>query len=86
MVDDGTGADAAAGDGIYTATISTAGMTAGQMLRWRVTALDTMGDSSKLPLFPDPLDSPEYFGTIAEDPSVDSSNLPIFHWFTSSPS
>jgi hypothetical protein len=45
-----------------------------------------MGDSSRLPLFPDPLDSPEYFGTIAEDPSVDSSNLPIFHWFTSSPS
>lgn len=86
MVDDGTGSDATAGDGIYTATISTAGMTAGQMLRWRVTAVDTMGDSSRLPLFPDPLDSPEYFGTIAEDPSVDSSNLPIFHWFTSSPS
>jgi hypothetical protein len=43
MVDDGTGADAAAGDEIYTATISTAGMTAGQMLRWRVTALDTDG-------------------------------------------
>jgi len=86
MLDNGVGADTTAGDGIYSASISTAGLTAGQMLRWRVTALDNMGDSSRLPLFPDPLDSPEYFGTIAEDPSVASSNLPIFHWFTSSPS
>ena len=85
MVDDGTGGDPTAGDGIYTATISTNTLSEGEMIRWKVNATDTGGGSSKQPQFPDALDSPEYFGTIAEDPSVASSNLPIFHWFTSNP-
>jgi len=85
MVDDGSGNDAVPGDGIYTATISTSTLSNGEMIRWKVTATDTAGGSSRQPQFPDPFDSPEYFGTIAEDPSVASSNLPVFHWFTSSP-
>ncbi|MDB4319046.1 lamin tail domain-containing protein [bacterium] len=82
MNDSGTGADLTAGDGIYTATMSTTGMTAGQMIRWRVTARDGSNNSTKAPPFNDPLDSPQYFGTIAEDPSITSSNLPVIHWFT----
>ena len=85
MVDDGSGNDSVPGDGIYTATISTSALSNGEMIRWKVTATDTAGGSSRQPQFPDQFDSPEYFGTIAEDPSLARSNLPIFHWFTSSP-
>ena len=85
MLDDGNGGDAFAGDGIYTATISTNDLNRGEMLRWKVLATDTDGVTAKQPQFPDPRDSPEYFGTIAADASVTNSNLPIFHWFTSNP-
>jgi hypothetical protein len=85
MVDDGSGDDATAGDGIYSATISTSTLSEGEMIRWKVTATDTGGGTSTQPQFPDPLDSPEYFGTITDDPSVASSSLTIFHWFTSNP-
>ncbi|MGJ8696903.1 MAG: lamin tail domain-containing protein [Verrucomicrobiaceae bacterium] len=85
MNDNGTGADLLAGDGIYTASMSTSGMTAGQMIRWRVNATDSSNNSTKSPPFNDPLDSPEYYGTIAEDPSIASSNLPVIHWFTADP-
>ncbi len=85
MQDNGTGSDLVAGDGIFTATIPISGIAQGQMLRWRVTATDSNSVVSRQPIFPDPVDSAEYFGTIAEDPSVSSSNLPIFHWFTSDP-
>ena len=85
MNDSGTGSDVTANDGIYTASIVTSGLSAGEMLRWRITASDTSANVTKAPPFPDPLDSPEYFGTIAEDLSVASSNLPVLHWFTSDP-
>ena len=85
MVDDGSGDDAVSGDGIYTGTIATNSLSAGQMLRWRIIATDTMGNQTKVPPFPDPLDSPEYCGTIALDPSVDTSLLPVLHWFTANP-
>ena len=85
MVDDGSGDDAVAGDGVYTATLSTSNLSRGEMIRWKVAATDTDGTSSRQPQFPDRFDSPEYFGTIAADSSAENSNLPIFHWFTSSP-
>ena len=85
MKDDGVSPDTLAGDGIFTASISTSGMTAGQMLRWKVTATDSSSNSSVSPPFPHPTDSPEYYGTIAEDPSIVSSNLPVLHWFTNDP-
>ena len=85
MVDDGSGDDQVAGDSIYTATISTSTLSEGEMIRWKVTATDTGGGSSRQPQFPSSSDSPQYFGTIAEDPSIASSKLPVFHWFTSNP-
>lgn len=85
MVDNGIGNDAVAGDDIYTATITTSALSAGEMLRWRIEADDTLANTSKAPAFPDPLDSPEYFGTIALDPSVNTSLLPVIHWFTDDP-
>ena len=85
MVDDGTGEDGVAGDGIHTASIATNSLSAGEMIRWKVRASDTNGVTSVQPRFPEPLDSPEYFGTIAEDPAVAGSKLPVFHWFTSNP-
>jgi hypothetical protein len=86
MLDDGQGADSVSGDGVFTAVIPTGGLEAGEMLRWKVTASDTTDADSQSPPFSDPLDSPQYYGTIAEDPSVDSSNLPVLHWFTANPS
>lgn len=85
MNDSGLGADTTAGDGIYSANISISSLDDGEMLRWRVTTTDSSNNPSKSPPFTDPLDSPEYFGTIADDPSVLSSNLPVIHWFTSDP-
>ncbi|MHC4501170.1 MAG: lamin tail domain-containing protein, partial [Planctomycetota bacterium] len=41
MVDDGTGADANSGDGIYTALIPNTTSAPGQMVRWYITAEDT---------------------------------------------
>lgn len=83
MNDNGVGADTTAGDGIYSANISISSLDDGEMLRWRVSTTDSSSNSSKSPPFSDPLDSPEYYGTIADDPSVLSSNLPVIHWFTS---
>jgi len=85
MVDDGSGADAIAGDSVYTAVIPTSDLAAGEMLRWRVSATDSERSSSVAPPYNDRLDSPQYFGTIAQDASVANSNLPVLHWFTSSP-
>lgn len=80
MNDAGTGADATAGDGVYSAAIPAAASGPGDMLRWKITATDTTSDSTTAPAFTDPLGSPEYFGTVISDPAT-SSALPILHWF-----
>jgi len=80
MVDDGTGSDLVAGDDIYTAVIPSSSYSAGQMVRWRVTADDTEGGNSRNPLFPDPNNSPEYFGTVVLDTSI-STELEQFEYF-----
>jgi len=80
MVDDGSGADATAGDGIYTASVPSATYNPGDMIRWKVTAYDTKGNVSRFPLYPYPNDSPEYFGTVVVDSSINSS-LPVIEWF-----
>lgn len=85
MNDSGFNSDAIAGDGIYTAEISISNLEPGEMLRWRVEARDNANNIVKSPAFFDPSDSPEYYGTIAETPSILSSNLPVLHWFTPSP-
>ena len=64
IFDNGFGADAVAGDGIYTGTISSGFYAAGDMVRWYITAEDTSGTVSRAPVF---LDSdgedqdPQYF-------------------------
>ena len=84
MVDDGTKGDAAAADGIYTGLVPAAQMVAGQMIRWRVTALDTAGYQTKMPPYRDPLDSPQYFGTVTTNSTI---TTPLFtvHRFIQSP-
>lgn len=79
--DAGTGADTTAGDGIHSAYLPTSGATPGQMFRWRFEARDSAGNLTKLPAFADPLDSPQYFGSVAADASEASSLLPVLHQF-----
>lgn len=84
MLDNGAGGDAVAGDGIYTAQIPDSAFTANQMVRWYVTAADTTGTLSRAPRFFEPVDSPQYFGTVIADPSI-TTDLPVFHWFVQDP-
>ena len=84
MLDDGRHGDGASEDGVYGATIPSGAARPGQMVRWCVTATDTVGRSSRWPLFPDPLRSPEYLGTVVRDPSL-GDNLPTFEWFAANP-
>ena len=73
------------GDGIYQATIPASASRAREMVRWRVTAQSQDGNSSKAPLFLDPLNSPEYHGTVIRDPRLRTS-LPVMERFIANPS
>lgn len=84
MLDDGIAPDEIAGDGIFSAHLPLGGLQAGEMVRWRVEASDSNNLVSKNPFFFDPLNSPEYFGTAALDPSIDS-DLPVLEWFIENP-
>lgn len=85
MRDDGIAPDDVSGDRLYTANLPLAGLQAGEMLRWRIEASDDNGLVSKDPVFFDPLNSPEYYGTAASDASLDS-DLPVLEWFIANPS
>lgn len=84
MLDDGVAPDEFAGDGVYSADLPLVGLQAGEMIRWRVESRDVSGLVSANPLFFDPLNSPEYFGTAAIDPALDS-DLPVLEWFLENP-
>jgi CotH kinase protein/Lamin Tail Domain len=84
MTDNGQGADAVAGDGIYSAVIPAAAASTGQMIRWFISSSDTQGHTTRLPAFEDPNNSPEYDGTIVD--VEQTNNLPILHWFSLNPS
>jgi hypothetical protein len=84
MVDDGTGADAKAGDGVYTAVIPARQYGPGDMVRWAVRAEDTQGRTARNPLFPYPDNSAQYYGTVVRDPGI-VSGLPVLFWFTADP-
>ncbi|UCD53562.1 MAG: lamin tail domain-containing protein [Phycisphaerales bacterium] len=85
MVDDGTAGDAMAGDGVYTAVVPGYVSEAGNMVRWRVDAVDTEGRMSRNPLFLRPDDSPEFYGTVVQDPAL-NTELPVLYWFSQEPS
>ena len=68
---------------VYTGTIPTSALKAGQMLRWRVLATDNTGTIGKAPEYSDPIDNEQYYGTVAVDSSIETS-LPILYWFTPS--
>ena len=84
MNDSGVAPDAVANDGTWSASISTLSVSSGQMLRWRFEAVDTAAVVTKLPSYADPLDSPQYFGTVALTPWANTSQLPIMDWFVQS--
>lgn len=80
MVDDGIGPDATAGDGVYTAVIPHTAFGPGQMVRWYVTAEDDKGVRTREPMFLSADNSPEYYGTVVSDTSV-QTNLQVFEYF-----
>ena len=83
MVDDGLHGDGAAGDGIFGATITNrqdGTYAAGQMLRWYVTASDSLSRTSRWPLFDNPVGSAQFLGTVVQ-PDYVTSPLPIFQFF-----
>lgn len=80
MHDDGRDGDVKAGDGIFTALIPGDLATPGQMLRYYVTAASQDGLLRREPMFVNPTGSPEYYGTMVDDPTLQSS-LPILHRF-----
>ena len=80
MVDDGSGHDAVAGDGIYSAVIPATASGPGEMIRWRVKTTDTAANSMRWPLFVHETDSEQYLGTMVTDPSI-QSQIPVLHWF-----
>lgn len=84
MRDDGLGGDQFAGDGVWSAVIPTGTAAPGEMLRWAVQAEDALGGENRLPGFPLPVDSPEYFGTIVQDPTI-QSGVDVYHWFLENP-
>lgn len=84
MLDDGAHGDGLADDGVFGATIRAGVASAGQMLRYRVTASDSLDNTSSWPPFADPLGTPEYLGTMV-DISITTS-LPVLHWFTANAS
>jgi hypothetical protein len=88
MFDDGLHGDGGAGDGIYGAVIPNRVGTnwtfwSGQMVRWYLTAKDSLSHTSRWPLFEAPTASAEYLGTVVQ-PDYVPSPLPVFHFFAPS--
>ena len=64
----------------WTGTIPGGVATAGQLLRYYVTAMDVSNNISRWPIFPSATESQQYFGTVVADPSV-QSQLPVAYLF-----
>ncbi|HEY7120045.1 MAG TPA: CotH kinase family protein, partial [Tepidisphaeraceae bacterium] len=81
MFDDGAHGDAAAGDGVYAASIPAGKAETGEMIRWYVTAADGGGGhTSRFPAFV-ATDAPQYLGTVIADPDAPRRSVPVFRWF-----
>ncbi|NTW36692.1 MAG: hypothetical protein HGB17_11285, partial [Syntrophobacteraceae bacterium] len=55
------------------------------MIRYSLVAVDTSGRQTRSPAFPDPIRSPQYHGTVVDDPVLTNSRLPVLHWFIQNP-
>ena len=84
LLDDGASGDGLSGDGIYGGRIPATTFSAGQMVRWYITATDTAGRESRFPSHLDLLNSPKYCGTVVEDPNL-TNPLGVLHWFIQNP-
>ena len=80
MIDDGTGPDLVANDGVYSAPLNGFGLAPGTLVRWYVTASDVSGIESRAPRFFDALNSAEYFGSVVVDATI-TTDLPVIQWF-----
>lgn len=65
---------------VWTASLPITNLGPGQMVRWRVEAVDAAGTTNREPLYLDPTNTPRYFGTVAADASF-ATALPVFHLF-----
>ncbi|MGJ8725705.1 MAG: lamin tail domain-containing protein [Roseibacillus sp.] len=81
LVDDGTGVDLVAADGIYSGALPTSQVSEGEMFRWRFEAVDGNAKTRTSPPYLDPLDADQYYGTVANDPEVALANLPVLQTF-----
>jgi hypothetical protein len=84
MFDDGAHGDGAAGDGIFGGVIPASASTSGQMVRWYLSSRDTLGRVSRWPAYSDPIRTPQYLGTVVQDPAL-TNPLPVLHWFAQNP-
>lgn len=84
MLDNGTGGDLVAGDGIYSGVIPATASTQGQMVRWYMVSIDSLNRTSRFPILTDTNRCPIYLGTVIKNPSL-TNPLPVFHWFIQSP-
>ncbi|MBN2138951.1 MAG: lamin tail domain-containing protein [Sedimentisphaerales bacterium] len=80
MIDNGVYPDTLSGDGVYAAVIPASAYSAGDMVRWYVTAVDSGSVTTREPMFLDPLASPEYFGTVIFDPGIITA-MQVFQYF-----
>jgi len=63
----------------YTALIPASAYEAGEMIRYRFLATDGGTNTSRWPLYHDPDNAPEFFGTMAR--TNVTSSMPVYHWF-----
>jgi hypothetical protein len=85
MHDDGQHGDGAAADGVWGATIPASAAGPGQMIRWAIHATDIAQVTLRHPQYLDASRSPQYLGTVVQDPSLADSRIPILHWFVQNP-
>ncbi|MEZ5324134.1 MAG: lamin tail domain-containing protein [Verrucomicrobiales bacterium] len=68
----------------FVASIPGTAFTAGDMIRWRAEATTSAQLTANEPTFLLPRDSPQYYGTVAQDPDI-ATKLPVLHWFVERP-
>ena len=80
MLDDGLHGDGLPGDSVYGAVVPNTISSPGQMVRYYLTASDSLSVVTRQPTFLDSTNSSQYFGTVVRDPSL-TNPLPVLHYF-----